>query len=99
LVYGASESYNNRAKRIKRALTAQNDTETIMTQFLTPVDLAKLLQVPLRSIYNFAQQGKIPGAFKVGKHWRFREDMIEQWIEEKTRPKYRTSESIVANEN
>ena len=58
-----------------------------MTELLTVEDLSKKLKVPMRTVYLFAQKGKIPGAFKFGRHWRFRLDMIEEWIEEQTRPK------------
>lgn len=57
-----------------------------MTELLTVEDLSKRLKVPEGSIYQFARKGKIPGAFKFGKHWRFRADMIEQWIEDQTKP-------------
>ena len=57
-----------------------------MTKFLTPEELSKLLRIPKRSIYKFAKEGHIPSAFRIGRHWRFREDMIEKWIADKTNP-------------
>ncbi|MBI4431006.1 MAG: helix-turn-helix domain-containing protein [Candidatus Omnitrophica bacterium] len=51
-----------------------------MIKLLTPDELSKLLRIPKRSIYRFAQDGHIPGGFRVGKHWRFRQDVIENWI-------------------
>jgi len=64
-----------------------------MTELLTIDDLSKKLKIQKRSIYFFAQQGKIPGAFKFGKHWRFRQDMIDQWIDEQTKPKVKRKSS------
>lgn len=58
-----------------------------MTEFLDIGDLAKKFNIPKRSAYQLAQEGKIPGAFKVGRHWRFRRDMVEAWVEEATKPK------------
>ncbi len=58
-----------------------------MTEFLSVSDLSKKLNIPKSTIYDFARKGKIPGVFRIGKHWRFRADMIEQWIEEQTKPK------------
>ena len=57
-----------------------------MTEILTVTELSEQLRVPKRSIYLFAKKGIVPGAFKVGRHWRFRKDMIERWIEEQTKP-------------
>lgn len=51
-----------------------------MIKLLTVDELAKLLRIPKRTIYKFAHEGHIPGGFRVGKHWRFRESEIENWI-------------------
>ena len=51
-----------------------------MKQLLTAQELSKLLRIPKRSIYKFASDGLIPGTIRIGKHWRFREDEIENWI-------------------
>lgn len=51
-----------------------------MTKLLTAKELSALLRIPKRSIYKFAQEGLIPGGFRVGKHWRFRTDIVENWI-------------------
>jgi len=51
-----------------------------MTKLLTAEDLSKRLRVPKRSVYKFAQEGLIPGGFRIGRHWRFHEDLVEHWI-------------------
>ena len=51
-----------------------------MTKFLTAKELSQLLRIPKRSIYKFAKEGQIPGALRIGKHWRFCEDIIEAWV-------------------
>jgi excisionase family DNA binding protein len=50
-------------------------------RFLTLQEVADLLKIKERTIYQWAQQGKIPG-FKLGNAWRFDRDDIEVWIEE-----------------
>ena len=51
-----------------------------MYNFLTPEELSKILKIPKRTIYKFAQEDLIPGTFRIGKHWRFRQDLIEAWF-------------------
>ena len=57
-----------------------------MTKFLTAEELSELLRIPKRSIYKFAKEGYIPGALRIGKHWRFMEDVIGNWITERAKP-------------
>lgn len=58
-----------------------------MINLLTVEDVSKILRIPRRSIYEFAKQGLIPSAFRIGKHWRFREDIVENWIAEQSNSK------------
>ena len=48
---------------------------------LTIGELAGYLRISRSSLYKLAQAGKIPGQ-KVGKHWRFRKEAIDRWLEE-----------------
>jgi excisionase family DNA binding protein len=50
------------------------------SELLTLSQLAKYLGMAERTIYVWAQQGKIP-AFKVGTAWRFRRSDIDSWLE------------------
>ena len=45
-----------------------------------PIEVGKYLGVAERTIYMWAQQGKIP-AFKVGSVWRFRRSDVDRWLE------------------
>ena len=45
-----------------------------------PAEVAKYLGMTERTIYMWAQQGKIP-AFKVGSVWRFRRNEVDRWLE------------------
>jgi excisionase family DNA binding protein len=56
---------------------------SIMTEkqdnVLTIEELAVYLKISKSSLYKLAQKGEIPGQ-KVGKHWRFRRDIIDQLL-------------------
>jgi excisionase family DNA binding protein len=47
---------------------------------MTVDEVADYLRVPRASVYKLAQLGKIPGQ-KVGRHWRFRREAIENWLD------------------
>lgn len=46
---------------------------------LTTEQLAEYLRVDKFTIYRLVTRRKIP-AFKIGKQWRFKRDMIEAWL-------------------
>lgn len=48
---------------------------------LTIDELAAYLKISKSTLYKLAQNGEVPGQ-KVGKHWRFRRDIIDQWLAE-----------------
>ena len=48
---------------------------------MTVEQLAAYLQIAKSTLYKLAQEGKVPGQ-KVGKHWRFRKDTIDRWLDE-----------------
>ena len=43
--------------------------------------LSKYLDVSKSTLYKLAQEGKLPGQ-KVGKHWRFRKETVDKWLDE-----------------
>lgn len=51
-------------------------TETLMTL----KDVAAYLQVAERTVYLWAQSGRIP-SFKLGNVWRFKQTDLDHWIE------------------
>ena len=51
---------------------------------LTIDELAGYLKVPKSTLYKLAQEGKVPGQ-KVGRHWRFRKETIDRWLENNDR--------------
>jgi len=55
-------------------------------QVLTIEEASKYLRIPLSTLYKLAQDGKIP-CQKVGRHWRFRKEAIDRWLENISRGK------------
>jgi len=51
-------------------------------EIMTIGETAKYLRISLSSLYKVAQEGRIP-CQKVGRHWRFRRDAIDRWLEER----------------
>ncbi len=47
---------------------------------LTIEEVARYLKMKPQTIYKWAQEGQIPGA-KIGKEWRFRKQMLDEWID------------------
>ena len=49
---------------------------------LTVDELSDYLKIPKSTIYKVVREGKIP-AQKIGRHWRFRKEAIDHWLENK----------------
>ena len=49
---------------------------------LTVVEISDYLKIPRSTIYKLVREGKIP-AQKIGRHWRFRKEAIDNWLENK----------------
>ena len=47
---------------------------------MTVEDVAAYLRIPKSSVYKLAQLAKIPSQ-KVGRHWRFRREALDRWLE------------------
>jgi excisionase family DNA binding protein len=52
-------------------------------EVLTMEEICDLLQVHKSTVYKLVRRGSIPG-FRVGSDWRFRRDVIERWLSEKS---------------
>lgn len=48
---------------------------------MTIEETAQYLRIAKSSLYKLAQEAKIP-CQKVGRHWRFRKETIDRWLEE-----------------
>jgi len=47
---------------------------------MTVEDVAKYLKMRPQTVYKWAQEGRLPGA-KLGKEWRFRRRILDEWID------------------
>lgn len=47
---------------------------------LTIDELSAYLKIAKSTLYKLAQEGKLP-AQKVGRHWRFRKEAVDRWLE------------------
>jgi len=56
---------------------ADSPPDTVMTI----KELSKYLKISRSTLYKLAQEGKLPGQ-KVGRHWRFRKETIDRWLDE-----------------
>ena len=48
---------------------------------MTIGELSDYLKIPRSTLYKLAQEGKVP-CQKVGRHWRFRKEAIDRWLEQ-----------------
>ncbi len=49
-------------------------------RYLTPLDLADLLGVPLETIYQWRRKGTGPRGFRVGRHLRYDPEAVRRWV-------------------
>ena len=52
---------------------------------MTIAEVAAYLRIPRGSVYKLAQRGKIP-CQKVGRHWRFRREAVDTWLDSAQSP-------------
>lgn len=51
----------------------------VNTDIMTLEEVAAYLKVKPQTIYTWAQEKKIPAA-KIGKEWRFKKSIIDEWF-------------------
>jgi excisionase family DNA binding protein len=49
-------------------------------EIMTIGETAQYLRISQSSLYKLAQEGRIP-CQKVGRHWRFRKQALDRWLE------------------
>jgi len=52
-------------------------------EIMTVKQIAQYLQMDEHTIYRLARSGQIP-AIKIAGQWRFKKDVIDKWINEKS---------------
>lgn len=63
------------------SLYGESGTYGMRDQILTLKEVAAYLKLAEKTAYKLAAEGKLPG-FKVGGSWRFKQEDVENWIEE-----------------
>ena len=48
---------------------------------LTIEELSVYLKIPKSTLYKLVREGRVPSQ-KVGRHWRFRKEAIDRWLDE-----------------
>ena len=51
---------------------------------MTIDDLAVYLKLSTSTLYKLCAEGKVPGQ-KVGRHWRFHKEVIDNWLKNEPR--------------
>lgn len=57
--------------------------ENNLGEILTIDELASYLKIPKSTLYKLVREAKVP-CQKVGRHWRFRKEAIDRWLDEST---------------
>lgn len=60
-------------------------SDVVHDSVLTIDELAAYLKIAKSTLYKLAQEGKLPGQ-KVGRHWRFHRDAVDQWLRRDANP-------------
>ena len=55
---------------------------------MTLEEVANYLKMKPQTLYTWAQKGDIP-AVKLGKEWRFRRDVIDEWLNQRFDQKFK----------
>ena len=56
------------------------------------VEVANYMGIHKITLYRLIKENKIP-AFKVGRQWRFKKELLEHWIQENTNSHAKSSKS------
>lgn len=49
-------------------------------EVMSITELSEYLKVSRSTLYKLVQAGRVPGQ-KVGRHWRFRRETIDRWLD------------------
>src|ERR671916_1192623 len=56
------------------------------TELLAATDVAEMIGIKETTVYRWCKEGKLP-CLKVGKHWRIRRGVLEDFLKESERPR------------
>jgi excisionase family DNA binding protein len=64
-------------------MKTKDDSEATEAGIMTVHDVARYLLLSEAKVYKLARQGCLP-AIRLGKSWRFRKDLIDEWMRKET---------------
>ena len=64
-------------------MTEETESLSEMSDMLTISEVAKYLKLHELTVRRLAREGELP-AFKVGRQWRIKRNLLETWIEERS---------------
>ena len=56
------------------------------SEIMTIGELTAFLKIPKSTLYKLVREGQIPSQ-KVGRHWRFRKETIDRWLDQADKEK------------
>ena len=62
-------------------------------QIMTPKQAARYLGLHVVTVYRLIKKGKLP-CFRVGGQWRFKKDLLDEWIAASTSGEQENSERL-----
>jgi len=65
-------------------LLEKASTKTNSKRVMTVQEVAQYLRLSQAKVYRLAQAGEIP-AMRIGKSWRFRKDLIDEWFDKQVK--------------
>jgi len=65
-------------------LLEKASTKTNSKRVMTVQEVAQYLRLSQAKVYRLAQAGEIP-AMRIGKSWRFRKDLIDEWFDKRVK--------------
>ncbi|MGI8407181.1 MAG: helix-turn-helix transcriptional regulator [Actinomycetota bacterium] len=68
--------------RTQNVLTSSLD---LSTRLLSTDEVARLLVVPVTTLYSWRYKGTGPKAYRVGKHLRYRLSDVMEWLDQSAR--------------
>lgn len=75
---------HQRADEPQKDKRKDGKTEVSSNRVMTAYEVSRLLKVPLSTLYGLSKSGKIK-AIKVGKHWRYLSEEIDQYLHSQER--------------
>jgi excisionase family DNA binding protein len=65
-------------------MESEEGAKSVESEIMTAREVAEYLRLAEATVYRLAQVGNIP-AVKVGRAWRFKRELIDEWFRDKSR--------------